>query len=567
MKNVKNAKKRRGLSIYLMQVLFALIPLIVGAVALTAMAVVQLNNSMEREVYERLEMTAIGAANYFEADIKSDTVAQDSESFAYVDSFSENGIDISLFKGDVSYVSSLKNENGSRDIGTTADSKIWETCQSGETVSKDHVLVGSEKYYVYYMPVYNLKGEVWGMAFAGESMSIVLAAENKVVLSSCIIAAVIIIIFAALAFMLAKRVANPIKKIASASGELSKGNLNINVHTKSNVTEIMSLIDSTRNLQSALTGAIETVKISAGNLSGAVVEVDEKTSHNVDSVSQINVAISEVAKTSHSVAESAQSMAEKAVELGKNIEHLNDNIVILKDASDEITAANHEASDYMETVLKSSDESVEAVNEISEKVLATNEAVSTISESVQMIDEIAKQTQLLSLNASIEAARAGEAGKGFAVVAESIKELAESSSENAAKIGEIVQKVTGISGQTVEVAEKVKNIIEAERGYISDTQNKFTVLSGAVDNSVEGINAITDMAAELDRIKDELTNATTDLGAISEELGASAEEVSASCATVTEACADTHGQTEEMRSINENLEEAVAFFGTGVSGQ
>ena len=96
-----------------------------------------------------------------------------------------------------------------------------------------------------------------------------------------------------------------------------------------------------------------------------------------------------MAETSQSVAESAQSMAEKAVELGDNIERLNDNIGILRNASEEITVANNEASQYMETVLKSSNDSVLAVGEISEKISATNEAVKDISESVQMIDAIA----------------------------------------------------------------------------------------------------------------------------------------------------------------------------------
>ena len=116
-----------------------------------------------------------------------------------------------------------------------------------------------------------------------------------------------------------------------------------------------------------------------------------------------------------------------------------------------------------------------------------------------------------------------------------------------------MQKVTSISNETVSVAEKVRSIIEAEREYITETQGKFTVLSGAVNDSVNGIAAISEMAGELDRIKNELTNATTDLGA-------SAQEVSASCATVTGACTDTQAQTEEMRAINEHLADAVSFF-------
>jgi len=129
-------KKKSGISIYLMQILFALVPLFVGIIVVTVSSVLQLDSQMEKSTFSRLETAAIATARYFEYDINEGILAQDDTSFEYCDSFQKYGVDVTLFIEDTRYITSLKNADGTRNIGTKADSGIYQTVKSGSNVEK-----------------------------------------------------------------------------------------------------------------------------------------------------------------------------------------------------------------------------------------------------------------------------------------------------------------------------------------------------------------------------------------------------------------------------------------------
>lgn len=418
---------------------------------------------------------------------------------------------------------------------------------------------------------YNYKGAMKYAAYyvgANEAYIAVLTADESDVLSNISrivyitigLVALCVIIISLVAFFVAVKVSKPLTEIANATQTLGTGDVTVECEAKSSIGEISSIIAAFQALKSALMSSMSNVKGSATDLNSAILRVDGMTAENVESVSQISSAIDEVASTSQTVAESAQVMAEKASELGADIEVLNDNVSSLFDASLTIKNVNNEATECMSSVYAGANESVEAMQSIIDKISETNTAIEEIGSAVQAIETIASQTNLLSLNASIEAARAGEAGKGFAVVADEIRTLADSSAESAKEIKRIIENVVALSNGTVEISNRVYDVINKEQTDIKVAQDKFTVLSSSVESSIREIDTIKQLTGKLDTIKVDLANATTDLGAISEELGASAQEVAASCQTVSSACQDTQNSTAEMKNINESMSTSIEFF-------
>ena len=201
-----------------------------------------------------------------------------------------------------------------------------------------------------------------------------------------------------------------------------------------------------------------------------------------------NILLVNVDKLNQSSNEAAASLEETAAaieEITSNIRNNTENISKMASLSNEVTASASQGE-------KLANQTTVSMDEINTQVNAINEAIS-------VIDQIAFQTNILSLNAAVEAATAGEAGKGFAVVAAEVRNLASRSAEAAKEIKSIVENATTKANQGKQIA---GNMIEGYKQLnqnITHTINLIQDIQNASKEQLLGIEQINDAVNQLDQ--------------------------------------------------------------------
>ena len=190
-------------------------------------------------------------------------------------------------------------------------------------------------------------------------------------------------------------------------------------------------------------------------------------------------------KNSNEAAAALEETAAALEEVTSNISATTNNIVKMSGYATALTTASHDGNNLAQ-------QTTTAMNEIDEEVKAINEAIS-------IIDQIAFQTNILSLNAAVEAATAGEAGKGFAVVAQEVRNLASRSAEAANEIKTLVTNATTKANNGKEISDKMIDGYTTLNDNISKTIEIISDVESASKEQLLGIEQINDAVNSLDQ--------------------------------------------------------------------
>ncbi|GGD45745.1 hypothetical protein GCM10012288_20090 [Malaciobacter pacificus] len=194
-----------------------------------------------------------------------------------------------------------------------------------------------------------------------------------------------------------------------------------------------------------------------------------------------------------------------------------------------ITRNNAQNAVKMASLGQTVKESVFSGEELASKTVVSmeeiNQKVNSINEAIIVIDQIAFQTNILSLNAAVEAATAGEAGKGFAVVAQEVRNLASRSAEAAREIKNLVEEATSKANDGKIVSSDMIEGYKKLNENISETIHIIEDVSKASNEQMTGIEQINDAVNMLDRVTQENANDSNQIKLIAQEVSKLAHEL------------------------------------------
>ena len=316
---------------------------------------------------------------------------------------------------------------------------------------------------------------------------------------------------------------------------------------------VLSMIESMKKLIIKMTSV-------SGNVSDSALQVDDTSQMLLEATKSIKEAVSYIDAGITQQSEDTENCLKQMSELSDKINNVQSNTNEINNITDSTQQIVDDGMSIISDLSDKVKDTTEITNYIIQAIGELNKESKAIYSIVATINDIAEETNLLSLNASIEAARAGEAGRGFAVVSDQIRKLAEQSSQAGSSIANIIGQLQNKMVATMQTAERAADIVSNQETALENTVDVFKSIRQQVETLAGDVDKITESIGVIEVAKNDTMEAIESISATSNETEAASNELSKSAERQLRAVEELSTAVQRLKDDAGDLDSSVSIF-------
>ncbi|KPW04115.1 Methyl-accepting chemotaxis protein PctB [Pseudoalteromonas sp. P1-11] len=414
-------------------------------------------------------------------------------------------------------------------IDTLYGSNVHSTLYNPSGFAITELSLNNEATFLAAMPIANTDLYVLAQVPKSEVFATVGTLEWQIFTFTLVIA----LVASMLSYLLARSLASPLSDMAELFSRLGSGDANLAYRLpESNQPELNNLSHGFNQFIHKIETAIKQVANESTEIRQSSNHVFEQAKNNSQSIDNQKEQTISVAAAINEMGATVQEIAQSAANAAK-----------LTQSSQENTSQSHQQVLQSQATISALATDIDG---ITEQVTLLSKKTIDIASIVDSIRGISEQTNLLALNAAIESARAGEHGRGFAVVADEVRALANRTSQSTTEIQSMIEELTTISEDVV--------------NDISQSKQKAQQSVGAMQSSVELLDAISETANQINDMATLIATATEQQSNVVADVGRNIEQISEISDRAMNEQINTEQAIRDLANSAQALDALVATF-------
>ena len=365
-----------------------------------------------------------------------------------------------------------------------------------------------------------------------------------------------------LGWILTKKLSRNIGVITSSMEEISDGDLSRDIELKTKLfpDETTAIAGSINTMAENLRGLVNRIRSASGHVAESAKTLSSTTL-------EVNATTEEIAKALEQISHGAEVQAEMSGrgstlihELAVSVELVAKRAKESSQSARDTTATAQQGTDLAKQTMELMKEFLNTVEQTGQQFSELNGKLQQVGKIADLIVEIARQTNMLALNASIEAVRAGEYGKGFTVVAEEVRKLADGTSRSASEIIDLVSLIKEDSVRVRDTFASSSRQINDGKKKINSTAEVFQSIVQTVMEAERKANSIADLSSMQSEGAQKVVKAIDEIAKVAEDNAAATEQVSTATEEQSAAMQEMAAASRELAQLSSELLKAVERF-------